>query len=167
MANDNIPERIPEPVVRGVASLVCVLLAAVLAASASLDAPWIAGTASLMLCLDFLLRALGRPSLSPLAALSRRLQGRVFSFRHRLIAARPKRFAAGIGAALTALATLSWLLGARAPLLALLGLLLVFSFLEAAFRFCAGCKIFALLVRAGLLREEVCYDCVFPGGEGI
>jgi len=138
-----------------------------LALSASLNAPAIAGLTAAALCLDFVLRAAGQSKLSLLAALSRWLQGRLFRFKTRIITARPKRFAAGIGAFMTAFSVLAWLLGWMVVLYGLLAVLLLFSLLEAVFRFCAGCKIFALLVKLGFLRDDVCLDCVYPGGEGI
>lgn len=167
MSNTVIPERIPEAPVRGVASIVSFLVFVGLLLSIVLELPLIATGLAGLLCLDFTLRAAGRPALSPLAALSRRLQGRIFSFKPRLITAKPKRFAAGIGAVMTALAAAAGFLGLPAVLYGLLAVLWLFSFLEAAFRFCAGCKIFALLVKLGLLRDDVCQDCVYPGGEGI
>ena len=33
------------------------------------------------------------------------------------------------------------------------------AFLEAAFGFCLGCKIFAVLIRAGIVSETVCEEC--------
>jgi hypothetical protein len=40
-----------------------------------------------------------------------------------------------------------------------LGLLLVAATLESVFAVCLGCKLFALLMRAGLIPEEVCERC--------
>ncbi len=37
--------------------------------------------------------------------------------------------------------------------------LAVAAFLEAAFGLCLGCRAFALLMRAGLVPEQVCEDC--------
>jgi len=37
--------------------------------------------------------------------------------------------------------------------------ILVAASLEAALGYCLGCKIFALLIRAGVLPEDVCKDC--------
>ena len=31
--------------------------------------------------------------------------------------------------------------------------------LEAAFGFCLGCRIFAILMRTGIIPEDVCEDC--------
>ena len=45
-----------------------------------------------------------------------------------------------------------------------LGLLVAAAFLEAAFGLCLGCKVFALLARAGLIPKEVCERCDNIGG---
>jgi hypothetical protein len=37
--------------------------------------------------------------------------------------------------------------------------LLLFAALEAVFALCLGCKVFALLMRAGVVPEEVCAEC--------
>ena len=33
------------------------------------------------------------------------------------------------------------------------------AFLEAAFGFCLGCKVFALLMKGGIIPESVCEEC--------
>ncbi|MBN8869714.1 MAG: DUF4395 family protein [Solirubrobacterales bacterium] len=35
----------------------------------------------------------------------------------------------------------------------------VFATLESVFAFCVGCQIFALLMRAGIIPDEVCEAC--------
>ena len=40
-----------------------------------------------------------------------------------------------------------------------LGLLAAAAFLESAFGLCLGCKVFALLIRLGVVPEEVCERC--------
>ena len=42
---------------------------------------------------------------------------------------------------------------------AVLALLVGAAFLEAAFGICLGCKVFSLLMRAGVIPESVCEDC--------
>jgi hypothetical protein len=68
---------------------------------------------------------------------------------------------------MTSLATLSWIVllltGAGAALVVcwVIGVVMaVFPLLEAGFGFCVGCKLFALLARLGLVRPDVCVDCV-------
>ena len=41
----------------------------------------------------------------------------------------------------------------------MLGLLASAAFLESAFGLCLGCKVFAVLMRAGVVPEEVCERC--------
>jgi hypothetical protein len=40
-----------------------------------------------------------------------------------------------------------------------LGLMASAAFLEAAFGLCLGCKVFALLMKAGVVPAEVCESC--------
>ncbi len=37
--------------------------------------------------------------------------------------------------------------------------MVVFPLLEAAFGLCVGCRLFSVLMRLGLVPEEVCLDC--------
>jgi hypothetical protein len=72
----------------------------------------------------------------------------------------PKRFAQGMGAVMSSAAlVLGLILGLHTAADVLLGLLILASGLESIFAFCLGCKIFALLMRAGLVPEEVCAEC--------
>jgi hypothetical protein len=41
----------------------------------------------------------------------------------------------------------------------LLAVMVVFATLESAFGLCVGCRIFALLMRAGLVPADVCAEC--------
>jgi Domain of unknown function (DUF4395) len=41
-----------------------------------------------------------------------------------------------------------------------LGLLVVAATLESVFAYCLGCKVFALLMRAGVIPASVCERCV-------
>jgi hypothetical protein len=42
-----------------------------------------------------------------------------------------------------------------------LGILVVFAVLESVFAFCAGCVTFRILMRMGLIPDDVCKSCVF------
>ncbi|MEI7560647.1 MAG: DUF4395 family protein, partial [Actinomycetes bacterium] len=42
---------------------------------------------------------------------------------------------------------------------AVLSVLIFFAVLESAFGICVGCKVFALLMKAGVIPEEVCESC--------
>ena len=71
----------------------------------------------------------------------------------------PKRFAASIGFSLSALAfVLSAFAGTWAWLLPL-AVLSLFSALESFLGFCAGCKIYGLLIRLHIVPEHNCPQC--------
>jgi hypothetical protein len=72
----------------------------------------------------------------------------------------PKRFAQGIGATLSAAALLAeYIVQSPGAATALVSAIAVAASLEAGLGFCLGCKIFAVLMRAGLVSEEVCEAC--------
>jgi hypothetical protein len=110
------------------------------------------------LAYGFWARVLTGPRLSPLG----RLASRVIAPRlgaPKPVPGPPKRFAQGIGAAITTAAVAAWALGATGTVEALLALLVVAATLESALAFCAGCQIFALLMRAGVIPDEICAEC--------
>ena len=71
----------------------------------------------------------------------------------------PKRFAQGMGAAFSTAGVVAWALGATTIAVVLLGMLVAAAALEAVFALCLGCKVFAVLMRAGVVPEEVCAEC--------
>jgi hypothetical protein len=71
----------------------------------------------------------------------------------------PKRFAQGIGATLSVAALVAHLGGAPGVAAVLVAAITAAALLEAGIGFCLGCKIFALLMRAGLVPESVCEAC--------
>lgn len=128
-----------------------------------------------LLAVDFLLRATLGPRFSPFAQTVRRVLRPRIPLPSVPTAAAPKRFAAGIGAVLTATAAVllagpaaSGAAGVGAVDIGAAGLtvwaiavaMVVFPALEAFAGLCVGCQLFRLLVRAGLLRDTVCVDCV-------
>ena len=102
---------------------------------------------------------LSGPTLSPLG----RLASAVIAPRlgpPRYVAGPPKRFAQGIGAALTTAAALLALgFGEGAAADVLVGLLVAGATLESVFALCLGCHAFALLMRAGLVPASTCERC--------
>jgi hypothetical protein len=64
-----------------------------------------------------------------------------------------------MGAAITTTALILWLAGATTAVDVLLVMLVAAAGLESILAFCLGCQIFALLMRAGLIPDEVCADC--------
>ncbi len=118
----------------------------------------------LPLAYGFWARVLTGPTLSPLGRFvtgvaTPWLTAR-FDLRPTYVPGPPKRFAQGIGAAFTTAAViLHFAVGATGAAYALVGVLTVFAFLEAAFGFCMGCVVFAQLMRLGVIPEAVCEQC--------
>jgi hypothetical protein len=79
-----------------------------------------------------------------------------------LVAGAPKRFAQGIGAAVTLVASVLLATGNATAGWALVSVLVVFATLESALAFCFGCWLFGRLQAAGLVAPDVCTDCA-PG----
>jgi hypothetical protein len=111
------------------------------------------------LAYGFWARVLTGPTLSPLGSLVTRVLVPLLGLPDRPVPGAPKRFAQGIGAAVTSLIALLHLVGADGPALALVGVLAVFATLESALGFCVGCRIFAALMRVGVIPDAVCRDC--------
>ena len=110
------------------------------------------------LAYGFWARVLTGPRLSPLAALaSRVIAPRLGAPRE--VAGPPKRFAQGMGAAITTAAVVALLAGADTVVTALLVALVAAATLESVFAFCAGCQLFGLLMRAGMIPDDVCAEC--------
>ena len=76
------------------------------------------------------------------------------------VAGPPKRFAQGMGAALTTTAAVLGLgFGLTTAGDVLTAMLVVAATLESVFALCVGCQVFALLTRAGVVPEETCERC--------
>lgn len=72
----------------------------------------------------------------------------------------PKRFAQGIGATLSVTAVVLALgFGQTGAAAVLVAMIVVAATLESALGFCIGCKIFAVLMRIGIIPESVCERC--------
>jgi Domain of unknown function (DUF4395) len=136
-----------EKAARLVAGVVAITAAIILATGAY----WLL----MPLAYGFWARVLTGPTLSPLARLAMKLMAR----EPKHVAGPPKRFAQGMGAAITTAATVLWLAGATTAAGVLVAALLVAATLESVFAFCLGCQVFAGLMRAGLIPEAVCAEC--------
>lgn len=112
------------------------------------------------LAYGFVARVLTGPTLSPLGRLaSGYVAPRLFG-EAKDVPGPPKRFAQGIGAVLTiSAALLALLAGDERAADALLVVLVAAAGLESLAGFCLGCKVFALLMRIGLVPEQVCAEC--------
>ena len=110
------------------------------------------------LAYGFRARVLTGPKLSPLG----RLDSRVIAPRlgePKVVPGPPKRFAQGVGAAITTAAVAALALGATGTVELLLVLMLVAATLESALAVCLGCHAFALLMRAGVIPAAICAEC--------
>ncbi|HET8952893.1 MAG TPA: DUF4395 domain-containing protein [Solirubrobacteraceae bacterium] len=110
------------------------------------------------LAYGFWARVLAGPRYSPLAQLATKVVAPRLG-RPREVPGPPKRFAQGMGAAITTLGVLALALGWTTVTTVLLALLVVAATLESALGLCIGCKVFAGLMRAGILPETVCLEC--------
>src|SRR5215207_9396410 len=114
------------------------------------------------LALGFWARVLAGPRYSPLALLATRVVAPRLG-PPRDVAGPPKRFAQGMGAAITTLGVAALALGWDTVTMVLLAGLVLAATLEAALGLCIGCRIFAGLMRAGVVPETVCLECADIG----
>jgi hypothetical protein len=114
----------------------------------------------LVLAYGFVARVATGPTLSPLGQLVTRVLTPRLPFAAKYVAGPPKRFAQGIGATLSVGAVIaSYGFGSTAIANALVVLIVVAATLESVFALCLGCKIFAVLIRLGVIPEEICERC--------
>jgi hypothetical protein len=146
----------PNPVNEISARIVAGGVALIAASAIFLNQPWL----TLVLAYGFIARVLSGPTLSPLGQLSVRVLTPALGREPRLVPGPPKRFAQGIGATFSVVAAILALgFGLRAAADVTLGLLIVAATLESVFGLCLGCKIFGVLMRTGVIPEEVCEAC--------
>ncbi|MBJ7472687.1 MAG: DUF4395 domain-containing protein [Solirubrobacteraceae bacterium] len=118
--------------------------------------PWLAP----IMAVGFALRVACGPKLSPLGLLATRVIVPRLPFEAKMVSGPPKRFAQTVGLVFTATATVLFFgVGATTAGYVLMGGLVAAATLESAFGFCLGCKAFALLMRVGVIPEEVCEAC--------
>lgn len=112
------------------------------------------------LAYGFVARVASGPRFSPLGLLATKvITPRLRSIEHRIVPGPPKRFAQGIGAAFSLTAVVLHLVDATAAARIVTALLAGPALLEAALGFCVGCKMFAGLIRLGVIPESVCAEC--------
>ncbi|MBS1847914.1 MAG: DUF4395 domain-containing protein [Actinobacteria bacterium] len=112
-----------------------------------------------LLVYGFAARVATGPTLSPLGQLATRVVAPRLGA-SKPVPGPPKRFAQGIGFVFSGTAAVLWFgFGLHTAALVVVGMLAVPAFVEAAFGYCVGCKIFSLLIRCGLIPEAVCPEC--------
>jgi Domain of unknown function (DUF4395) len=115
--------------------------------------------ATVIIAYGFVARVLTGPTLSPLGQFVTRVVTPRLGIRERPVAGPPKRFAQGIGATFSLTALVLTGLGLWTAAAVVLGLLAAAALLESAFGLCLGCRAFAVLMRVGVVPEEVCERC--------
>lgn len=107
----------------------------------------------------FWARVLTGPKLSPLGRLATSFVAPRLG-KARPVPGAPKRFAQGIGTAFSTTAlVLSFGFSLHLAALVVIGALAGAASLEAFAGYCLGCRMFALLMKAGLLPESACQSC--------
>lgn len=145
------PNPVNEVAARTVAGVVAVI--GVVAIVAHL--PWL----SAVLAAGFLLRVASGPTFSPLGQLATRVIAPRLA-PAKLVAGPPKRFAQAMGAVLTVTATITYFgFGLTTVTYILLAAVVLAATLESVFALCLGCQIFGVLMRVGVIPDEVCVAC--------
>jgi hypothetical protein len=111
-----------------------------------------------VLAYGFLARVLTGPTLSPLGRFATKVVAPAIGH-ERFVPGPPKRFAQGVGATLTVSAALAHLAGAGGLSFWLVAAVAVAATLESVFALCLGCHAFALLMRLGVVPDDVCAEC--------
>ncbi len=151
----------PDPVNETSARLVAAGVAAMMLAVAVGGQLWLLP----IITYGFIARVLTGPTLSPLGQLATRVIAPRLRVDHRFVPGPPKRFAQGLGASLSVVATVAHFgFGANGTAQVIAGAIAVAAFLEAAFALCLGCVMFTGLMRVGVINESVCKACVDISG---
>jgi hypothetical protein len=145
----------PNPVNEVSARLVAggVVIIAVL--TITLNLKW----ATALLAYGFVARVLSGPTLSPLGQFVTRVVTPRLHIAERPVAGPPKRFAQGMGVVFSVSALSLTLLGYWGAAQIVLIFLVAAALLESVLGLCLGCKVFAVLMKVGVVPEEVCERC--------
>jgi hypothetical protein len=116
------------------------------------------------LAYGFWARVLTGPTLSPLGWMAMNVVAPRLGEK-KPVAGPPKRFAQAMGTVMSSAAlVLGLILGLHTAADAVLILFLPAAGLESIFGYCLGCKAFAVLMRLGVVPEEVCAECADISG---
>ena len=145
----------PNPVNEKAARVVAGVVMAVSLVALATSAYWLL----VPLAYGFWARVLTGPTLSPLGRLAMDgIAPRLGAPKY--VPGPPKRFAQGMGAAFTTAGAVAALgFGQHQIADGLLVAMVAAAGLESIVAYCLGCKAFALLMRAGLVPEDVCLEC--------
>jgi hypothetical protein len=145
----------PNPVNEKAARVVAGVVLALAIATLATGTYWLL----IPLAYGFWARVLTGPTLSPVGWLAQNVIAPRLGPR-KPVPGPPKRFAQGMGAAMsTAALVLGLILGYHTAADVVLILLAAAAGLESILAYCLGCRIFALLIRVGLVPESICAEC--------
>jgi hypothetical protein len=145
----------PNPVNETSARVVAGGVVAMAGATVVFDQPWIL----LPLTYGFAARVLTGPTLSPLGQFATKVVTPRLNVQHRFVPGPPKRLAQGVGLAISGTSLVLAASGHKKAGYRVLGGLMAAAGLEAFFGVCIACRAFPLLMRAGLIPEDVCREC--------
>jgi hypothetical protein len=146
----------PDPVNEVSARLVAGGVVILAVSAIALQQRWLVA----LLAYGFVARVLTGPKLSPLGRLVTTVVTPRLSVRPKFVPGPPKRFAQAIGATLSLAAVIAWFGFDRPGIASAFVAAIVFAaILESVFAFCLGCALFGLLMRAGVIPDEVCERC--------
>ena len=149
----SFPHPVNESAARLVAGMVSILSLTIIL----IEAWWLLP----VLTYGFLARVLTGPTLSPVGLLATKVIAPGLKLPVKLVPGPPKRFAQTVGLAFSGTAmVLHFAFGLGTAPSAILGVLAAFAILESVFGICAGCIIFGVLMRMGLIPKDVCERCV-------
>lgn len=147
----SFPNPVNEKAARVVAGMVLIVALVILGTGAY----WLL----IPLAYGFWARVLTGPTLSPLGWIAQNVVAPRLGER-KPVPGPPKRFAQGMGTAFSTGALVAALvIGDHQVADGLLIVLSVAAGLESIFAICLGCEAFGLLMRAGIIPEEVCTEC--------
>ena len=152
----SFPDPVNDKAARTVAAVVLATVIVILATGAY----WL----TIPLAYGFWARVLTGPKLSPLGwvamnVVGPRLGEKVY------VPGPPKRFAQAMGTVMsTAALVLALIVGSHTAATVVLALFIPAAGLEAIFGYCLGCRVFGLLMRAGMIPEEICAECADISG---
>jgi Domain of unknown function (DUF4395) len=147
----SFPNPVNEKAARVVAGVVLLTVLVILATGAY----WLL----IPLAYGFWARVLTGPTLSPLGWTAQNVIAPRLGPKNP-VPGPPKRFAQGMGAAMASLALVFWLvIGSHTATDLVLVAFVIAAGLESIFAYCLGCKVFGLLMNAGLVPEDVCAEC--------
>lgn len=147
----------PNPVNETSARIVAGGVVAMATATIALDQPLLL----FPLTYGFGARVLNGPRFSPLGLLATKVITPRLQVEHKMVAGPPKRLAQGMGFSMAAMSLLLYyVFDRKRAAYGVLGALTAAAALEAFFGFCIACRLFPILMKAGVIPEDVCQECL-------